>query len=303
MFLTGFTDEAGSDFAVQLKALKELGWKNMETRAIGSKNLASLTDAEFEDVCAQLDEAGVQINCFGSGIANWSKSALSEEDVLASKKELLDAIPRMHKLKIPMVRGMSYKILTDREPDAPEVEAAVIKNLTELVKICEDNGIIYAHENCMNYGGLSYRHTLKLLDKIQSPNFTLVFDTGNPVFNYRRIGQPPYPLQSSWEFYKQVREFISYVHIKDGTAMPGEDMKTNPPCQYCYPGDGSGDVRAIVIDLRKTGYDGGFSMEPHVANVFHNANPETVLDEVKYTSFVRYGQLFEKLLRECGWVF
>ena len=48
MFLTGFTDEAGSDFAVQLKALKELGWKNMETRAIGSKNLASLTDAEFE---------------------------------------------------------------------------------------------------------------------------------------------------------------------------------------------------------------------------------------------------------------
>ena len=183
------------------------------------------------------------------------------------------------------------------------MEAAVIKNLTELVKICEDNGIIYAHENCMNYGGLSYQHTLKLLDKIQSPNFTLVFDTGNPVFNYRRIGQAPYPLQSSWEFYKQVREFITYVHIKDGTAMPGEDMTKNPKCQYCYPGDGSGDVRAIMIDLLKTGYDGGFSIEPHVANVFHDAEPSTCLDEVKYTSFVRYGQLFEKLLRECGWVF
>ncbi len=78
-------------------------------------------------------------------------------------------------------------------------------------------------------------------------------------------------------------------------------MKVNPKCQYCYPGDGCGDVRAIVTDLRKTGYDGGFSMEPHVANVFHDANPEQVLDEIKYTSFVRYGQLFTKLLAECGW--
>ena len=303
MYLTGFADEAGSDFATQIKAMKELGWKNIEARAIGNKNLASLTDAEFDTVCAQLDEAGMKINCFGSGIANWSKSSLIEADVQASKKELLDAIPRMQKLNIPMLRGMSYKIETVCAPDAPEVEAAVIQNLTELVKICEDNGIIYAHENCMNYGGLSYQHTLKLLDKIQSPNFTLVFDTGNPVFNYRRIGQAPYPLQSSWEFYKQVREFITYVHIKDGTAMPGDDMTTNPKCQYCYPGDGSGDVRAIVIDLRKTGYDGGFSIEPHVANVFHDAEPSTCLDEVKYTSFVRYGQLFEKLLRECGWVF
>ena len=180
MYLTGFADEAGSDFATQIKAMKELGWKNIEARAIGNKNLASLTDAEFDTVCAQLDEAGMKINCFGSGIANWSKSSLIEADVQASKKELLDAIPRMKKLNIPMLRGMSYKIETVCAPDAPEVEAAVIKNLTELVKICEDNGIIYAHENCMNYGGLSYQHTLKLLDKIQSPNFTLVFDTGNP---------------------------------------------------------------------------------------------------------------------------
>ena len=136
MYLTGFADEAGSDFATQIKAMKELGWKNIEARAIGNKNLASLTDAEFDTVCAQLDEAGMKINCFGSGIANWSKSSLIEADVQASKKELLDAIPRMQKLNIPMLRGMSYKIETVCAPDAPEVEAAVIQNLTELVKIC-----------------------------------------------------------------------------------------------------------------------------------------------------------------------
>ena len=303
MFLTGFADEAGSDLKVQIRATRELNWKFIESRAIGDKNLSTLTDAEFDAVCEQLDNAGIRINCYGSGVANWSKSALVEADVEASRTELLNAIPRMQKLGIKMIRGMSFKMLEDREPDAPEVEEAVFRHVNELVRICEDAGIVYGHENCMNYGGLSYQHTLKLLDHVKSPNFTLIFDTGNPVFNYRHIGAKPYPLQSAWEFYKQVREFISYVHIKDGTALPGDDMTKRPPCEFCYPGDGCGDVRAIVTDLRKTGYDGGFSMEPHVASVFHAKTPDAGLDEIKYTSYVRYGQLFEKLLRECGWTF
>ena len=42
MFLTGFADEAGNDFSVQIKATKELGWKFIETRRIGDKTLAAL---------------------------------------------------------------------------------------------------------------------------------------------------------------------------------------------------------------------------------------------------------------------
>ena len=62
MFLTGFTDEAGSDFAVQLKATRELGWKFMESRGINGKNLATLTEGEFEAVAEQLHTA-VQFSC------------------------------------------------------------------------------------------------------------------------------------------------------------------------------------------------------------------------------------------------
>ena len=78
--------------------------------------------------------------------------------------------------------------------------------------------------------GISWKHTLRLIEKINHPNFRLIFDTGNPVFNYSWIGNPPYPLQSSWEFYRNVREFISYVHIKDGTAMPTDSCRVRPPC-------------------------------------------------------------------------
>ena len=302
MFLTGFADEAGWELSTQIKATKELGWKYIESRGINKKNLATLTDEEFDAVCQQLADAGVEINCYGSAVANWAKDPRKDEDFQKSKEELLAAIPRMHKLGIKIIRAMSFATPEDVEPDNPGLEKVIFAKVNELVKICENEGIIYGHENCMNYGGLSHLHTLKLLDNVKSPALKLIYDTGNPVFNYRRIGQAPYALQSSWEFYKNVREFITYVHIKDGTALPSADGK-RPPCEFCYAGDGAGDVRAIVIDLLKTGYDGGFSIEPHVATVFHDKESDTSLEEVQYTSYVEYGKRFEKLLRECGWKF
>lgn len=305
MFLTGFADEAGKDIDTQIAATRELGWKFIETRAIGEKNLASLSDAEFDQVCAKLDEAGIRFNAFGSAVANWQRHPRKAEDFEASKQELLAAIPRMHKLGITMLRGMSFLTPTDETPDSPELEAIIFAKVRELVKICADAGIVYAHENCMNYGGLSHVHTLKLIDAVNSDNFKLVYDTGNPTFNYRRLGAAPYPLQSSWEFYKNVREFITHIHIKDATALPRTDG-VRPDADYTYAGDGCGDVRAIVTDLLKTGYDGGFSMEPHVAVVFHDAPDNHSDDEkqkAKFDAYVRYGKLFEKLMRECGWEF
>ena len=299
MFLTGFADEAGSSLDLQIKATRELGWKYIEARSIGGKNLSTLTEEEFEELCEKLEAAGISINCYGSSIANWGMHPRSDKDFETSKQLLLDGIPRMKRLGIKMLRGMSFLTPTDEEPDSPELEKIIFSKVNELVSICEDNGIIYGHENCMNYGGLSHLHTLKLLANVKSKAFTLIYDTGNPVFNYRRIGKFPYALQSSWEFYYNVREFVSYVHIKDGTAVPSEDGVTRPPCKYCWAGDGNGDVRAILIDLIKRGYDGGFSMEPHVAAVFHDQSSKNEsLADVQYSSYVEYGKRFEAMLNQ-----
>jgi len=300
MFLTGFADEAGKDFAVQLKATRELGWKFIECRNINGKNLATLSDEEFDTVCAQLDEAGVSINCFGSGIANWAKHPRKEEDFQASLEELNATLPRMKKLGIKLVRGMSFLTPDDERPDSPELEKIIFAKVRQLVEICADNGIVYGHENCMNYGGLSHLHTLKLIENVNHENLKLIFDTGNPTFNYRVIGSAPYPLQSAWEFYKNVREHIVYVHIKDGLALPRPDG-VRPEAKFTYAGDGAGDVRAIVTDLRETGYDGGFSMEPHLAVVFHDENGAASEDAVRYSNYIEYGRRFEKLLTDCGW--
>ncbi len=301
MFLTGFADEAGSSMEIQIQATRELGWQYIETRAIGDKNLGSLDEAEFEDVCAQMEAAGLKFSCYGSAVANWQRHPRKEEDFEASRTELLNAIPRMKKLGIPIIRGMSFLVPKDEQPDSPELEKIIFRKVGELVRICEDNGIIYGHENCMNYGGLSHLHTLKLLEAVPSPALKLIFDTGNPVFNTRRIGAGPYPLQSAWEFYRNVREFITYVHIKDCTALPPTEGSYTVDGAYCYAGDGCGDVRAIMLDLLKNGYDGGFSIEPHVAKVFHSQDQNASLEDIRYSSYIEYGRRFEKLLRECGW--
>ncbi len=303
MFLTGFADEACADLAGQIAVTKELGWSHIELRNVSGKMLGTMSDQEFEDAERMLSESGIQINCYGSAVANWSRHPRKEEDFETSKKELLAAIPRMHKLGCKLVRGMSFLVPQDEPGDSPELEAIIFAKVRELVKICEDNGVVYGHENCMNYGGMSHKHTLKLLEAVNSPAFTLIFDTGNPCFNYRRLGQKPYPLQSAWEFYTHCKPYISHVHIKDALAVPREDG-SRPEEVYTFAGEGMGDVRAIMKDLLASGYDGGISMEPHVGTVFHNQKvtedtPET--RAFKRDIYLEYCRRFEQLMRDCGW--
>jgi sugar phosphate isomerase/epimerase len=296
MYYTGFADEAGDSIDVQIKATKELGWSNIESRNIDGTNLTDITDEKFEKVCQKLAEAGVKINCFGSAIANWGKDPRSDQDFQYSVEALKRAIPRMHRLGTKMLRGMSFAVVKDETPDSPELEKIIFEKVRQLVKMCEDADIIYLHENCMNYGGMSHEHTLKLLENVNSPNFKLAFDTGNPVFTYRRIGEAPYRKQSSWEFYANVKEFIHYVHIKDAQYLSETDG-IFPKAEHTFPGEGNGDVEKIVKDLLKNGYDGGFSIEPHLAVVYHDDSVQSE-NEVRYNNYVEYGRRFMKLIEK-----
>ena len=296
MYYTGFADEAGASIDIQIKATKELGWTSIESRNVDGVNITDIPDAKFEEVSQRLADAGVTINCFGTAIANWSKDPRKEEDFQYCVDALNRAIPRMHALRTTMLRGMSFGVVMDAEPDSPEIERTIFEKLTHLVKMCEDAGVLYVHENCANYGGMSHEHTLRLLDEIKSPNFRLVFDTGNPVGTDRRIGKPPYQKQSSWEFYSNVREFIAYMHIKDCRFM-SESEGIFPNRDHTFPGEGDGDVERIVRDLVENGYDGGFSIEPHLAVVFHDSSVQSKAD-VQCRNYVEYGRRFMGLVRK-----
>ncbi len=290
MYLTGFADEAAKDIDGQIRATLELGWKYIESRNIDGKNIHDITDEQFDVVCGKLADAGVEINCFGSAIANWAKKI--DEPFDTSLAEARRAIPRMQRLGTKLVRIMSFAVLADREPD-DQMEQERFKRVRELVKMFTDAGIKPVHENCMNYGGMSWQHTLRLIENV--PGLRLVYDTGNPIFTDDRGKPKPYPKQSSWEFYKNVREFIDYVHIKDGYW----DVKENKQV-FTFPGEGEGDVWRIVEDLVKTGYDGGISIEPHLAVVYHD-DKVVSQEHIKYANYIEYAHRFMKFLDDIGY--
>jgi sugar phosphate isomerase/epimerase len=286
--MTGFADEASKGIDGQIKATKDLGWKYIESRGIDGKNIHDLPDADFDRVAGKLQDAGVRINCFGSAIANWGKQITEPMD--SSLAEARRAIPRMQRLGTKLIRIMSFAVLKDRTPD-DQMEEERFRRLRELHQMFADAGITPVHENCMNYGGMGWTHTLRMIENV--PGLKLVFDTGNPVFTPDYVKPKPWPRQSAWEFYAHVREHVAYVHVKDGVWD-----EANQKSIFTHANEGQGEVKRIVKDLLRNGYDGGFSIEPHLAVVFHEDKGETS-EAVMYRNYVEYGRRMERLIADA----
>jgi sugar phosphate isomerase/epimerase len=208
----------------------------------------------------------------------------------SSLAEVRRAIPRMHRLGTRLIRIMSFAVLKDRGPEE-QMESERFRRLRELLAMLLDAGITPVHENCMNYGGMGWQYTLRLLENV--PGLKLVFDTGNPVFTPDYAKAEPRPRQSAWEFYSRVKSHVAYVHVKDGVW--NAETQT---CAFTFPGEGQGDVRRIIGDLLRNGYDGGISIEPHLAAVFHEERGESQASVMRRT-YVEYGRRLEKLISQA----
>lgn len=298
VYYAGVADEAGSGLDRQIQATKELGWKHIELRNVDGVNVHDLSDQEFEQVVDKIAVSGLQVSCFGSTVANWSRDPQSDEDYRKSVAELKRAIPRMQKLGTRMIRGMSFTRYRDVTRYTAELEARIFEKVTTLARMCEEAGILYMHENCANYGGMSSEHTLRLIENVKSSSFRLLFDTGNPgnsIDHRRGYGTT---MQDAFQFYSDVKEFIGYVHIKDGRIIAIQDREIFNKSDWTWPGEGDGKVKDIVTDLLNNGYDGGFSIEPHMATVYHEA-ASTSPEEVKYSNFIEYGRRLMRLVEEA----
>ena len=268
--LTGFADEAARDLETQIKATKELGWSAISARGMNGANLHELPQEDFDRVADRLDEAGVHIPEFGSLIGNWGKKITT--DFAVTLAEIERAIPRMKRLGTTLIRVMSYA----QEPwGEDQQEQERFSRLREIVKRFEDAGLTAIHENCMNWGGFSAEHTLRLIEEI--PSLKLVFDTGNPLFQRDRSKGEPYPWQDPWEFWTKVRDHVVHIHIKD-----------------CISPDAK--IPEILADAKSRGYDGWIAIEPHVATVFHVKDQSQVDWQQCYDSYVDYGKRMEKIL-------
>jgi sugar phosphate isomerase/epimerase len=285
--LTGFADEAARDLETQIKATKELGWSAISARGVNGANLHELPENEFARVADQLDQAGIQIPEFGSLIGNWGKKISTDSAITIA--EIERAIPRMRRLGTQLIRVMSYAQEAWGE-DQQEQER--FRRLREIVQRFDDAGLTAIHENCMNWGGFSAEHTLRLIEEI--PGLKLVFDTGNPLFQRDRSKGEPFPWQDPWEFWTKVRDHVLHIHIKDCISPPTDGVEP----VYTMPGEGDAKIREILTDAKARDYDGWVAIEPHVATVFHVKDQSQVDWQQCYDSYVAYGKRIEKIVAD-----
>src|SRR4029079_7349280 len=289
MILMGIGDEAGSSLDSQIAATLELGWTHIEMRGVevpgfAKANFHDLPDKAFDIAAGELTDAGIHVYCFGSTIMNWAKTLETPWEVTVA--EVKRTIPRMERVGARFVRIMSLK----PHDEEYKIPTEVFRRVRDVTNMFLDAGLIPVHENCMNYGGMSWQHALELLDR--APGLKWVFDTANPVFNPDRSKPKPWPRQDAWEFWEHVRDHVVHIHVKDATW----DRAKND-ADYNWPGEGQGRVRDILKDAFARGYNGGISIEPHMLVVFHDAASKAD-DDAMCKNFVEYGRRLEKLIVE-----
>lgn len=287
MILLGISDEAGNTLDAQIRATQALGWKHLEMRGVqlpgfAKANFHDIPDAAFEQAVERLQAAGIGVYCFGSTIGNWAKRI--EDPFEITLAEVRRAIPRLQRLRTPFIRIMSYRVRDGEE----QMEEERFYRLREITRRFLDAGITPVHENCMNYGGMSWQHGLRLLENV--PGLQWVFDTANPVFNQDHAKPAPRPRQDPWEYWTHLKPHVAHLHVKDARWNPARN-----DADYTWPGEGDGAVRRILADALAGGYDAGISIEPHMVVVFHDQNSQAN-DEAMAANYVEYGRRLEQLI-------
>jgi sugar phosphate isomerase/epimerase len=223
----------------------------------------------------------MQVVSFASAVGNWSR--LVGGDFQVDVDELARAIPRMKRLNTSFIRVMSW---TNKEKthDNAAWRAEAIRRMRVLAGMAEDGGITMIHENCDGWGGDSPENTLELLAEVNSPALRTVFDTGNPFMHDH----------NALEYLRKTIHLVSHVHIKDG--YKGEGGKH----MFTYPNEGSCQVKACLRTLIEYGYDGGYSIEPHIAAIIHTGEGTGEnMDEVKFQSYQEYGRRLMSVYAEA----
>ncbi len=189
-------------------------------------------DPDLETQCAVLNDLGITHVEFRSA---WDTNVL---DLTDEQVEEAAATLAAHGLSVSSIGSPLGKINIEDDFDAHLVRADRA--------LAEPTGIVLLHENEKDIYGDVPERVLDIVESVGSPALRLAWDPAN----YVQVGVTPFT-----EGYGKLRPHTVYVQIKDALLATGEVVPA---------GEGDGQVRETVRALAADGFDGFFSMEPHL---------------------------------------
>jgi sugar phosphate isomerase/epimerase len=238
--LSGFADEIDADPKTQFATLNDLGISHVEFRSAWDTNVLDLTDDQLDEVAALLAEHGLSVSSIGSPIGKIN----IEDDFDAHLVRADRALAVARRLGAPFIRIFSFFLRPDQAPEQHRDE--VLRRMTALAAQAEPTGIVLLHENEKDIYGDVPQRVLDIVESVGSPALRLAWDPAN----YVQVGVTPFT-----DGYAALRPHTVYVQIKDAVLATGDVVPA---------GEGDGQVRETVRALAADGFDGFFSMEPHL---------------------------------------
>ena len=235
---SAFSDEYSQDLVEQCKALNGYGIEYMEARGVNGKNVSELTENEVCDMKKVLSDYGIKVSAIGSPLGK-----IRLDGDMAAHRELAKRICNTaNELSAQYVRVFSFYLPEGKTRE--ECKGQVYDNMEELVKISEEYGVTFCHENEAKIYGESPEKCLELMQYFGG-RLKAVLDMGNFVLD----GHDP------MRAYEKLKDYIEYFHVKDslyaGAIVP--------------PGKGEAQIKAVLDRYKAEGKkDTSLTLEPHL---------------------------------------
>jgi sugar phosphate isomerase/epimerase len=239
--LSGFSDEIDPDFTTQCRLVSELGLKYIEIRSAWQTNILDLDADQLSTVQQTLAEYGVQVSSIGSPIGKIKIT----DDFAPHLDRMRHAAEVAKRLNAPYLRLFSFFIPAGEDPD--DYRDEVLSRLRAIAEVADQAGVIAVHENEKEIYGDIPRRCLDIVTSVDSPSLKLAWDPANFV----QCGVKPFT-----EGYEALRPHTVYIQIKDALSADSSVV---------VAGAGDGEIVETIRALRGDGFDGFFSLEPHLA--------------------------------------
>ena len=273
--VSGFADEISADLDEQLDVLESLGIAHLDLRGVEQTNVLDLSADQIERISTELDRRGIGVTSIGSPIGK-----IPIEDPFDPHfRRFETAVERAEQFGTRYIRLFSYYMPDGDDPADHRDE--VLRRMNRKAERAEEAGVVLLHENEKDIYGDTPERCLDLLQAVDSEHFRAIFDPAN----FLEIGVRPYP-----EALLLLIEHVEQLHIKD--AKFGERGEITPA------GEGDGDITNTLEVLKKRGFRGAASLEPHLMEAgskggFSGPEAYRVAAEALFACFEEAGAAYE----------
>jgi len=278
--LSAFADEISANLDEQIAVLRSENIHFIDLRGVWNTNVLDLTDQQITEIQQKLDAHGIGVSAIASPIGKVPIDTPFGEHLQRFER----AIALAQFFKTPFIRIFSFYPPAAIEDASTHTQTAdvesnttiahmsdasdtnvtnvtngekdlvdparwrdeVLRRLRELTIQARNANLILLHENEKDIYGDTIARCTDLLQSINDPHFQAILDPANFI----QCQQTPYP-----DAYQVLRPWLRYMHVKDALADG----------TVVAAGEGVARWPEILQQLHTDGYEGFFSLEPHLA--------------------------------------